>query len=100
MAITIISPQELAARQERGEACELIDVRTPVEFQELHVAFARNIPLDQLEPKALMSARNGASQQPRRQRAPAARGHAPPALLQRVAGKRRDPGPCFIAAYA
>lgn len=64
MAITTISPHELAARQARGEVCELIDVRTPVEFQEVHVAFARNVPLDQLEPKALMSARNGASQQP------------------------------------
>ena len=31
MAIANISPKELAARQERGEACELIDVRTPVE---------------------------------------------------------------------
>mgnify|MGYP003390155945 CR=1 FL=1 len=64
MAITTITPQDLAARQARGEVCELIDVRTPVEFQEVHVAFARNVPLDQLEPKALMSARNGASQQP------------------------------------
>ena len=64
MAITTISRHELAARQARGEVCELIDVRTPVEFQEVHVAFARNVPLDQLEPKALMSARNGASQQP------------------------------------
>ena len=64
MTITTISPQELAARQERGEVSELIDVRTPVEFREVHVAFARNVPLDQLEPKALMTSRNGASQQP------------------------------------
>ncbi len=64
MAITTISPQELAARQERGEVCELIDVRMPVEFQEVHVAFARNVPLDQLDPKALMTSRNGARQQP------------------------------------
>ena len=64
MAITTINPQELAARKERGEACELIDVRTPVEFREVHVTFARNEPLDRLDPPALMNARNGATQQP------------------------------------
>lgn len=64
MTITTISPQELAARQARGEVCELIDVRTPVEFREVHVTFARNEPLDQLDPNRLMNSRNGASQQP------------------------------------
>ena len=63
MAITTISPQELAARQQRGDVCELIDVRTPVEFREVHVTFARNEPLDRLDPNALISVRNGASQQ-------------------------------------
>ena len=64
MTITTISPQELAARQERGEVSELIDVRTPVEFREVHVSFARNVPLDRLDPQALMNARNGVSDQP------------------------------------
>ena len=64
MAITTISPQELAARQQRGDVCELIDVRTPVEFREVHVTFARNEPLDRLDPNALISVRNGASQPP------------------------------------
>ena len=64
MAITTISPQELAARQERGEVNDLIDVRTPVEFREVHVTFARNVPLDRLDPNAVMNARSGASQQP------------------------------------
>ncbi len=64
MAITTISPQELAVRQGRGEVRDLIDVRTPVEFREVHIAFARNVPLDRLEPQALMTARNGTSQQP------------------------------------
>ena len=61
MAITTISPQELAARQERGEVSDLIDVRTPVEFQEVHVAFARNMPLDRLAAEAVVAARNGAA---------------------------------------
>lgn len=64
MTINTISPQKLAARHQKGEVCELIDVRTPVEFQEVHVTFARNEPLDRLDPQALMSARNGANDQP------------------------------------
>lgn len=32
----------------------LIDVRTPVEFAEVHVPGARNYPLDELRPKALV----------------------------------------------
>lgn len=64
MAITIISPQELAARNQRGDVCELIDVRTPVEFREVHVTFARNVPLDRLDSNGLMNARGSASGQP------------------------------------
>ena len=63
MTIATISPQELAARQARGEVCEVIDVRTPIEFREVHVTFARNEPLDRLDPNGLMNARHGASQQ-------------------------------------
>ncbi len=64
MTFSTISPQELAAQHERGAVCELLDVRTPVEFREVHVPFARNVPLDRLDPPALLSSRNGASQQP------------------------------------
>ncbi len=64
MTISTVSPQELAARHERGDVCELLDVRTPVEFREVHVPFARNVPLDRLDPPALLSSRNGATQQP------------------------------------
>jgi rhodanese-related sulfurtransferase len=38
-------------------------VRTPMEYQELHVVHARNVPLDRLDPGAVMQARNG-SQEP------------------------------------
>ena len=34
-----------------GHRIELIDVRTPVEFQEVHLQIARNEPLDRLDPK-------------------------------------------------
>ena len=64
MAISTISPTELAARLKQGEAPDLIDVRTPVEYREVHVEIARNVPLDQLDPVALMKARNGSADEP------------------------------------
>jgi rhodanese-related sulfurtransferase len=48
--ITRISPSELSARMSRGEAVELIDVRTGVEFAEVHAAGARHVPLDRVDP--------------------------------------------------
>lgn len=58
-----ISPQELRDRHQT-EGLELIDVRTPAEYREVHVEFARNVPLDQLKPNELMAARNGNGEQP------------------------------------
>lgn len=43
-----VSPHELAELRERGEKIDLVDVRTPMEFHQVHVDFARNVPLDQL----------------------------------------------------
>ena len=65
MSIAVVKPQELAKLSKEGRKIDLIDVRTPVEFREVHVEFARNVPLDQLDPAALMQARmpwNGCSQ--------------------------------------
>jgi rhodanese-related sulfurtransferase len=42
-----------------GRAVELIDVRTPVEYRDLHVEFARNVPLDRLDPAAITRDRSG-----------------------------------------
>jgi rhodanese-related sulfurtransferase len=56
-----ISPRELQERVQRGESVELIDVRTPAEFQEVHVPFAKNAPLDRLDPAAY---RNRPASQP------------------------------------
>jgi rhodanese-related sulfurtransferase len=60
MAATI-SPRELAERLASGEEVQLIDVRTPAEFCELHVDFARNVPLDRLDPQAFRGESNGGS---------------------------------------
>jgi rhodanese-related sulfurtransferase len=57
--VATIQVQELAQRYQRGEPVELIDVRTPAEFEEIHVTFAKNVPLDRLDPQALAGGRNG-----------------------------------------
>ena len=64
MSIAVIEPQELAELSARGRKIDLIDVRTPVEFREVHVEFARNFPLDQLDPAAVMQARNSSANEP------------------------------------
>jgi rhodanese-related sulfurtransferase len=45
-----IPPSELADLLDSGKTINLIDVRTPVEFREVHINVARNIPLQQLDP--------------------------------------------------
>ena len=64
MTIAAIKPQELSERSKRSRKIDLIDVRTPVEFREVHVEVARNFPLDQLDPTAVMQARNGSANEP------------------------------------
>jgi rhodanese-related sulfurtransferase len=64
MNISVITPQELADLCKQGKTIELIDVRTPVEFREVHVESARNVPLDTLDPSAFMHVRNGSKDEP------------------------------------
>jgi rhodanese-related sulfurtransferase len=61
---TTISPHGLAELRKTDEDIDLIDVRTPAEYRELHVDFAHNVPLDQLDPHTVMQARNGARDGP------------------------------------
>jgi rhodanese-related sulfurtransferase len=63
MSVTTISPRQLADLCQSGQI-DLLDVRTPVEYRELHVAAARNVPLDKLDPAALMRTRNGSEDKP------------------------------------
>jgi rhodanese-related sulfurtransferase len=62
MSITTISPQKLYEIVQAGQNVELIDVRTPVEFREVHVGCARNVPLDQLDVAKIAAGREGSSQ--------------------------------------
>ena len=62
MSVTTISPNQLADLCRNGQCIELIDVRTPVEFREVHLDIAKNIPLDQLDPAQVMQARTSTEQ--------------------------------------
>ncbi len=61
MTTCTISPNELNKRVQGGEPIELIDVRTPVEFREVHATLARNMPLDQLEVAEVCRTRNASA---------------------------------------
>jgi rhodanese-related sulfurtransferase len=57
MAVQTISPQAAFTLSQSGAAPEIIDVRTPAEFDQVHAVGARSVPLDQLDPAAVMAAR-------------------------------------------
>jgi rhodanese-related sulfurtransferase len=59
MSTATISARQLHDLVQQGQHVELIDVRTPVEFREVHVGFARNVPLDQLDAAGVSARRNG-----------------------------------------
>lgn len=59
--IATITAQQLMNRKEAP--LELIDVRTPVEFQAVHAVEARNVPLDALDPHQIMEQRQGSPEQ-------------------------------------
>ena len=62
--MSVITPHELAELCNDGKKIDLIDVRTPVEFHEVHVEVARNVPLDQLDPVVQTEGRNGVASEP------------------------------------
>jgi rhodanese-related sulfurtransferase len=64
MGVPTISPAELEALRRQGRPVDLIDVRTPAEYREVHAEPARLGPLDGLDPKAVMAARNGTEEEP------------------------------------
>ena len=50
MSAQSVTPSELHALIASGQPVQLIDVRTPVEFREVHAVGARSVPLDRLGP--------------------------------------------------
>jgi rhodanese-related sulfurtransferase len=59
MSVRTILAKELYEQFKGDKRVELIDVRTPVEFREMHADGARLVPLDRLDPNAVMMARTG-----------------------------------------
>ena len=53
-----ITPIELQAILTGQPSAVVIDVRTPVEFAEVHVPQAKSIPLDMLRPESLLQAKD------------------------------------------
>jgi rhodanese-related sulfurtransferase len=53
-----ISPVELQTILTAEPSASVIDVRTPVEFAEVHVPQARSVPLDELKPNSLQLEKN------------------------------------------
>ncbi len=58
-----ISVQELAEMEKQSKV-DLIDVRTPAEYREVHATPARNVPLESLEPRAVLAQLDGDSRAP------------------------------------
>lgn len=64
MTVATIDPKELHSKLQHNQNIDLFDVRTPVEFREVHATVAKNLPLDQLNPQQVLQQRNGHSDQP------------------------------------
>jgi rhodanese-related sulfurtransferase len=64
MSVSSICPTELAKHREKATPIDLIDVRTPAEFREVHVEFARNVPLDRLDPAHVVGNRVAPATEP------------------------------------
>lgn len=64
MSVPNITPRELDRLLAAGKAVEILDVRTPVEYREVHATPARNAPLERLDPAAVMQGRAGPRDEP------------------------------------
>ncbi len=62
--IRSIPARVLATKSEEGQTVDLLDVRTPVEFREVHAAPARNIPLESLDADDVLRERSSESPEP------------------------------------
>ena len=62
--ILTTTPKSLGDLIKNGQAVQLIDVRTPAEYQECHATSAKNIPLDSLDPKTIVGSKKGSEETP------------------------------------
>ncbi len=64
MSIATILPRQLDELRAAGKTVDLIDVRTPPEYRAMHVEYARNMPLDQLDVEAVIQSRRASADEP------------------------------------
>src|SRR5687768_8487131 len=61
MSVQTVRPQEVNTLHQTGKSVPIIDVRTPAEYASVHVQGAQLMPLDTLDPAALMAALGGSA---------------------------------------
>lgn len=59
MSVATISAKELHDRVAAGEHVDLIDVRTPAEYREVHATIAKNVPLETFNTGAVLAQHPG-----------------------------------------
>jgi rhodanese-related sulfurtransferase len=64
MSVATIQPAQLAELIRSGKKLDLIDVRAPFEYQEVHLEAARNVPLDRLDVAAVLASRQAPADEP------------------------------------
>ena len=62
MGIATINPIEAHRLRQQHPGIEFIDVRTPVEYEQVHAEGARSVPLNELDPVAIQSSRHSAEE--------------------------------------
>jgi rhodanese-related sulfurtransferase len=64
VSYSTISVNDLNQQLSAGRRIDVIDVRTPAEFREVHATIARNVPLESLDAARLVGDLNGSSTEP------------------------------------
>jgi rhodanese-related sulfurtransferase len=64
MIVRTITPTELVRLRREGRSVDLIDVRTFPEYLEVHAELARSVPLDTIDPRVVMEARDRSADAP------------------------------------
>lgn len=59
MTVSTISARDLHSRLQAGEAIDLIDVRTPAEYGEVHASIAKNFPLGKFDVGSVLTQHPG-----------------------------------------
>lgn len=59
-----INVTQLHGLMQDGDTIEIIDVRTPAEYQAVHATGVRNVPLNRLKPQDVMNSRSGPADAP------------------------------------